>query len=300
MNKIKYLIIIVLGFISFAGCGEGKIDITEAQYEPKIVVDAYIYPHEKVESIYITRNVPLDKDFDFSKVLLTDAHVKITDLTDNKVYLLEYNPSKISYEYKGTDLVIENGKSYKLEVEAAIDGKNLKTSSTTTVPLNGFSIKHLEPDVLKYRATDENGNVKKINVSFTPAANAEIYGISISALNPTTQNFIYDNAYHNSPDTNDVIKDFDSYKQQMYWLQNSKNDASLLDVDVEWHAIWFYTNYRVIIYAGDKNFKDFLLTQQNVQEMDGNFHEPKLHLEGEGIGVFASAIPDTVYFQIIK
>ncbi|RJP64959.1 MAG: hypothetical protein C4539_13895, partial [Ignavibacteriales bacterium] len=207
---------------------------------------------------------------------------------------------KISYEYNGNDLTIENGKSYKLEVEATIDGKNLQTSSTTIVPLNGFFINRLTPDVLKYRLTDENGNVKKINVSFSPAANASIYGISITALNPTLDNFIYDNAYHNNLDTNDVIEDFDMYKQQMYWLQNSKNDASQLDIDVEWHAIWFYTDYRVIIYAGDKNFKDFLLTQQNVQEMDGNFHEPKLHLDGDGIGVFASAIPDTVYFRIIK
>ncbi len=300
MNKIKYLSVIVIGLFSLLGCGEGKVDISEAQYEPKIVVDAYIYPHKKVESIYITRNVPLDKNFDFSKVLLTNASARITDLSTNKVYLLEYNPSKLSYEYNGNDLVIENGKSYRLEVEATIDGKNLLTSSVTTVPLNGFSINKLDPEVMKYRLTDENGIVKKINVSFSPAANAEIYGISITALNPTTKNFIYDNAYHTDLDTNDVVEDFDSYKQQMYWLQNSKNDATQLDVDVEWHAIWFYTDYRVIIYAGDKNFKDFLLTQQNVQEMDGNFHEPKLHLEGDGIGVFASAIPDTVYFRITK
>ncbi|RJP72375.1 MAG: DUF4249 family protein [Ignavibacteriales bacterium] len=300
MNKIKYLVVLVIGLLSLAGCGEGKVDISEAEYEPKIVVDAYIYPGKKVELVYITRNVPLDKNFDLSKVLLTDANARITDLTDGKIYMLEYNPSKLSYEYNGSDLAIQNGKSYKLEVEATIDGKNLRTSSVTTVPLNGFNINKLDPEVMKYRLTDENDIVKKINVSFSPAANAEIYGISITALNPTIKNFIYDNAYHSDLDTNDVIEDFDSYKQQMYWLQNSKNDATQLDIDVEWHAIWFYTDYRVIIYAGDKNFKDFLLTHKNVQEMDGNFHEPKLHLEGDGIGVFASAIPDTVYFRIIK
>ena len=34
--------------------------------------------------------------------------------------------------------------------------------------------------------------------------------------------------------------------------------------------------------------------------MDGNFHEPKLHIEGDGIGVFATAVTDTTYFLVIK
>jgi len=34
--------------------------------------------------------------------------------------------------------------------------------------------------------------------------------------------------------------------------------------------------------------------------MDGNFHEPYPIFEGDGIGVFASAIRETVKFKIAK
>jgi hypothetical protein len=47
------------------------------------------------------------------------------------------------------------------------------------------------------------------------------------------------------------------------------------------------------------NFKDFFFIQINVQEMDGNFHKPKLHIEGEDIRVFAFAVADTAYFYVI-
>ena len=62
---------------------------------------------------------------------------------------------------------------------------------------------------------------------------------------------------------------------------------------------WFYANYRVIVYGGDKNFKDYFITAGRVQQFDGNFIEPEFHLTGDGIGVFGSAVRDTVTFSII-
>ena len=37
-----------------------------------------------------------------------------------------------------------------------------------------------------------------------------------------------------------------------------------------------------------------------VKEIDGNYHEPAFHFEGDGIGVFGSAIADTAYFWILR
>ena len=37
-----------------------------------------------------------------------------------------------------------------------------------------------------------------------------------------------------------------------------------------------------------------------VQEIDGNFHEPVFHIDGDGIGVFGSAVTDTVYFSVTQ
>jgi hypothetical protein len=56
----------------------------------------------------------------------------------------------------------------------------------------------------------------------------------------------------------------------------------------------------MIVYAADENYRLFSLSYKNVQEFDGNFHEPKVTLQGDGIGVFASMIADTVYFKVNK
>ena len=37
-----------------------------------------------------------------------------------------------------------------------------------------------------------------------------------------------------------------------------------------------------------------------VQEEDGNFHESVFSIEGDGIGYFGSAIPDTVYVEVLR
>jgi hypothetical protein len=67
-----------------------------------------------------------------------------------------------------------------------------------------------------------------------------------------------------------------------------------------WQDFRFYDDYEIIMYAADKNYKDFFITYQNVVELDGNFHEPKFNIEGDGIGVFGSIIADTVSCRVIR
>lgn len=293
------IILPVLVFISFA-CGKGEIDVTESKYEPKIVVDGYIYPDKKVEGIRLTRNFPLNKDIDISQVFLSNADASITDLESGRIYKLTYNSDDFSFEYPGNDLHIQNNKSYKLDVAAIIDGQTLHTSSTTIVPPAGFGIINKDLGSMTYREKDGNGNIKQFGFQFAPSVGIDFYAVSVTSLDASLSNFIFDNAFFTDIDSSDVEKDFDQYRQSYDWIQNVKEGISVSNHNIEWFSIWFYGKYRVILYAGDKNFKDFLMTHKDVKEMDGNFHEPKLHLEGDGIGVFGSAIADTAYFNILR
>ena len=60
------------------------------------------------------------------------------------------------------------------------------------------------------------------------------------------------------------------------------------------------SRYEIIIYAADTNYSSFLQTFDEVQEDDGNFHEPEFRLEGDGMGYFGSAIADTVALEVIR
>ena len=62
--------------------------------------------------------------------------------------------------------------------------------------------------------------------------------------------------------------------------------------------MWFYSEYEITVYAADRNYSSFLQTFDEVQEEDGNFHEPVFSIEGEGIGVFGSYIRDRVVVSV--
>lgn len=293
------LTIFVLLFL-FYSCGEGTIDVGPETYTPKIAIQGFVYPGKKVENIFVTNNIPL-ASVSGSSIVLLNAEVKITDLSSGNIFKLSFNPAKFSYEYNGTDLQIDFGKSYRLDVSAIVDGLRISANSTTTVPLKGFHILKDQSTlgVLKYREKDGEGNVKSFNVFFEPSPATRYYPISIVALDASMENFIYDNAYFEIEEK-DLKDDFDYYKYQFKALQNVKSDADRANYKVEWLDTWFYSRYRLIIYAADENFRLFAQTHKNVQEFDGNFHEPRMNINGEGIGVFGSAIADTVYFEVVK
>ncbi len=299
-NRYKNLVLVLSALFIFS-CGENSVEIGENTYQQKIVIEGYLYPGQKVENIRITRNFPLNTVPDIKLLFLSDADVSITDLQSFKEFKLVYNPQKFSYEYNGSDLIIDYEKSYRLDVKASVDNKLLSATSVTKVPARGFRIIEEESnlDSLKYRQRDSNGNIEQFKIIFSPSPGNPFYSLSIVALDAKPDNFIYDNAYFEiKPD--DLLKDFDRYRYQSKWLQNVKSDEPKIEYKIEWLDTWFYGNYRVITYAGDENYRLFFLTYRNVQEFDGNFHEPRININGDGIGVFCSVIADTVYFKVLK
>lgn len=300
-KSFKELFPLIVLAVSFYSCGEGTVEIGQNTYEPKIVIEGYLYPGQKIENIRITRNIPLNRRPDPKTLILFNADVKLVDLQNNEEFKLTFNPQKFSFEYSGTNLSIGFGKSYKLIVSAKVDEKNLTASSITTVPQAGFKIidglSKTEP--LFYRERDDKGNVKNFSVTFSPSVGTDFYVISIVSLNASDSTFIYDNAYVEMS-REEIKNDLEAHKFRLMWLQNINSRSSKIKYDLDWINIWFYGDYRIIFYAGDNNFKQFVLTYKSVQEFDGNFHEPRMNMQGDGIGIFASAIADTVYLKVKK
>ncbi|MEW6196137.1 MAG: DUF4249 family protein [Bacteroidota bacterium] len=301
MLNIKKIISFLLISLTFYACGESSVEIGQNTYSPKIVIDGLLYPGNKVENIRITRNIPLNTQLEPEQVILFAADVKLQDMQNGNIYQLTFNPTNVAFEYNGNDLEIGYDKSYKLSVAAYVDGNLLQASSITKTPNAGFRINDSESyiDSIKYQEKDDNGNDKQLFVKFAPSPGTNYYAISIVALDASLDNFIYDNSYFEVK-PKDLEKDFDRYKYQFRWLQNVNSSSNNIEYQVEWLNVWFYSRYRMIIYAADDNYRLFAQTHRNVQEFDGNFHEPRMNIEGDGIGVFGSAITDTVYFKVIK
>lgn len=302
ISNVIFNIIVTSVFISaLFSCGEGTVEIGSNTYEPKIVIEGYLYPGQKIQNIKITRNVPLNTNVDPINLVLNNANVKLIDLQTGKEFKLTFNSQKLFFEYNGTDLSIGFDKSYKLVVTASIDGKVLTANSITRIPKSGFRIidELTTSQTIPYREQNSGGGIKNITLAFSPSPGTDFYFFSIVALNASDSSFIYNNPYI-SVKTEDVKKDLDRYKYQMRWLQNINSLGTLIKYDLDWINFWFYGNYRIIVYACDENFRLYVQTYKNVQEFDGNFHEPRINILGEGIGIFGSAIADTVYVKVIK
>ncbi len=303
--KYIYINILIL-FLLLSACGKVSVDVDESTYEPKIVVEGYIYPGQSPAKIILTRNYPLNTEIDLGAFYITDANVSITDMKSDETFDLDYDAFSFSYKYKGNDFVIDYNRSYRINLKATIDGKELTASCVTTTPADGFDIVSDESllGTQKYTTAVENGT--KFNLKFKRSPTVDSYITSIVALDASFNNFIEDNImglsrsdFADTTDSDD-LRYFNYIKNQSQWTQTRLGGGDDLSaMDIEWYSTWFYGTYRVIMYCADENMTEYYLTHSTIQEVDGNLLEPKFHFEGDAIGVFGSAIPDTVYFVII-
>ena len=289
MKYIKFLSAAILIFM-LSECGSPGVDVNNAPYEPKITVEAYLYCGETVKNIRLMRNYPLGAQLDKSTLYLTPSGNSVSVTVNGKQ--LNFDPQ--TETYYNNSINIGYNKTYKLEVFAVIDGKNLHTTSVTTTPQKGFEVLKKNLGSFKYNSIPPV-------ISFKTSPGTDYYIFSIVPDSASTSNFIYANALRSNQDSAKVAKNLNDLKFRSGTLNNIDSySGQTYSFIVQLYQTWFYGPYTLIAYAGDTNFKDYVMTAPSVQEFDGNFHEPVQIFNGDGIGVFASAIRDTVRFAITQ
>ncbi|MBT7860200.1 MAG: DUF4249 family protein, partial [Gemmatimonadetes bacterium] len=285
-------------------CGDPSVKITSNTYEPRIVVEGLLIPGHPVTGIRVTRNFTADLDLNLTPIVIGDAEVNIVDDVSGTSFPLTFHTgqdlSTNYYEHIGEDLTIEPGRTYTLEVSAQIDGRQLFTRATTTVPAAGFRIASISHDLLSYRPRGEDGEFVDVKVQIERSPGTTFYLLTAVAMDASVESFIYDNAFTDEKPDDLSDGDIVDFSYNYEWIQNTPPTTGTSTMDVFWWDLWFYGEHRVVIYAADKNYARFVQTFDDVQEEDGNFHEPVFALEGDGIGYFGSAIADTVSLTITR
>jgi hypothetical protein len=300
LSEAGRLFILLTGLL--ISCGKTSVSIDKSTYEPKIVIIGYLYPEKPVTAIRISRNFPIGTMIDKENAPLSTADVHLTDIAANMSYPLYFNSALACFEYIGTDLFIDYGKAYRLDVSASIDNNRLTASAVTVVPEKGLKIireQSIYGDLF-YRQKDERSMIISPRVAFEQSPDASFYLLSISALNAGLGSFIYENPFgfdiQDALDGGATINDF---KYRAKWTRPENKSGNYSIIEINWFLLWFYGSQRLILYAGDQNFYHFYNTHRNVQEIDGNLHEPLFDIDGDGIGVFGSAITDTLFLNIL-
>jgi hypothetical protein len=286
--KTINIIMLILSSIIFMECGRPGVNINDTAYEPKITVEGYLYCGETIKDFRLTRNFAIGVPIDTSSFYLTPSGNNVA-ITINGIPL---NFDQQTSTYFNSQVTVDYNKTYTLEVFASIDGKNLHTTSTTTTPQKGFAVLNNNLGQFTYDGAP-------ITVNFKASPGTDFYVFSIVPDTASTSNFIYNNVLRSNIDSSDVVNNFNEYKFRDGILDNINSYAGIdFSFTLQAQDIWFYSSYTIIAYAGDTNFKDYFMTAPSVEEFDGNFHEPIQIFNGDGIGVFASAIRYTVKFSI--
>lgn len=281
---------ILLTAVIFSACGKSGVDVSNAPYEPKIAVEGFLYCGETVKNIKLMRNVPIGEQVDGAKLCLTPSGNNVVVAINST--LLKFDPQ--TQTYYNNQIAVGYGESYTLEVSARIDGTQLHATSTTKTPQRGFTVLNRSLGRFQYGSDS-------IVVNLSPSPGTSFYAFSIVADMATAENFIYDNQYTPKFDSATVAENLNGFRFQYDAMSDINSYGNnIYPFMVRGYHTWFYGSYTMIVYAGDDNFRYYLFTSTSVQEPDGNFHEPIETFEGDGIGVFASAIRDTVKFSISK
>lgn len=289
MRVARILLAVLLGLI-LAGCGKSGVNLDNAPYVPKIVVEGYLYCGQTVSHIRLMRNFPIGAPVDTSGLYLTPSGNNV-QVTINGVPL---SFDLATQTYFSNQIYVDYGETYTLDVYAIVDGSQLHTTSTTTTPDKGFEIINRKIGSFPYDSPF-------IALAFRTSPGTDFYAFSIVPDSAGPGNFIYNNLFRKNLDSADVVKNLNDFKFQGA-VEDGINSYATSPYSLPIHSseTWFYGKYTIVAYAGDSNFKDYVLTAPSVQEADGNFHEPILIFKGNGIGVFASAIADTATFTILK
>jgi len=305
--KVKIVIILISTVVLLSSCGKAVIDAENGSYEPKIVIDGILFPHKKVDKIRIARNFPIDANLQ-QMSLLPDPRttlVILTDMENDRTYTLKFHVpadnlfDNYYWEYNRDDLIIEYGHSYALDVRTIIDGLTLEAHAETTVPQKGLEIVDVNHRNLQYREKDTSGETQNFELTIERSPQTTFYLSTVTALNPSIHNYVYDNSFVDlEPD--EVQDDLVDFTYSENYFQDFPSDAGLSNIDIFWFNLWFYDEYQIVVFAADRNYKEFLQTYNGVQEDDGNFHEPVFHIEGDGIGLFGSVVADTAFVTVSK
>ena len=302
MTFQKIIFSLIIPALFLLSCGEGTVDPAHESYEPRIVIEGFLEANKNIDRLRITRNFKVDVDLTKSSVIPDpdETTVLVTDVAADQVYTLSFydeDEGDAYWHYTGTDLIIQSGKTYRLEVWSKIEGQRLYATAETTIPAEGFAVKEQNYHELRYRQRDSSGNLMQFELTLERSPGSSYYMALISAQDPKRESFIYDNPYEDKePGEVNLVDDAFNYEVYHHMPQTSGQSRMM----ISWHNFKFYTDYKIIAYVTDDNYKDFFITFRNVMEPDGNIHEPKFNVKGDGIGVFGSLIADTVHCRVTR
>jgi len=267
-----WLLAMTLTACLFFGCDNA----IQSNYSEQIVVGAFLYASEPIDSIVLHRTTPFGSYYDDLDYAVEGAQVTIT--VDGTVHTLLPGTRKGRYFLPASDLIIQGGKTYNLSIVTPNlqAGGQHNISATTIVPMP-IHLSSLADSIRGKTFVFDTNNVASFGylVTATPTdASDHRYLLSVTALD-TSFGMIK------------IRRNEDSTRLTKYSEVATGPEIAATARFLNW-----YGPNQITMYAIDTNWWDY---QRQVPNFGGGTnYQPSLnHIIG-GIGIFGSAARDTV------
>jgi hypothetical protein len=246
------------------GCSEPS---TENEYRNEIVVTGYLIAGKPIDSIVVSRTMPIDQQYTSAAAAITNAIVVIT--TNGIHDTLRTITGKPGHYF--SPQIIQPKQKYSLFVKVP-DGREIR--GTTIVP-DTFHIVQRPPAEMTY------GQGIPF-MSWTESALHHDYIMSITSLDLTETTPIgSDTPFADSVE----LSERTSFTFGFEDIQESQ---------IPWFAFHFYGRNALKIFAVDKNYYEFF---RQIFSQSTDIKEFKYNLQG-GIGIFGSAAEDSIHLVV--
>lgn len=249
------------------------------------VVEGYLTANQAINQITIKETYGLDLSED-PDIPITDADVIISK--DNHDYHLTYNSSINSYEYLGTDLEVNSGDTFQIEISA-----NRKIASAQTqVPETTQGLTVSSQTIVIPPITDTDGINQILADLF---ANARF---TLNWENPSQDNYfivveklsgsqpIFPNGFPITEQTLELIQSFSTVSRP---LINDSYEIPALSLDS-------YGTYKATVFRINQEYVDLFNSQtqdsRDLAEAPSNINN--------ALGIFTAIAGSEVFFEVVS
>lgn len=273
--RLKWLLILVLT-IQLWSCEEE--DTFDPNNTDVVIVEAYLYQGQPVNSIKISQLVPfiVEEGATFS---INDAQVSIG--WNNEVFSLILSPGDSGYyHYPENDLEIRVDDLY--EIQLTYFGENV--SAITTVPpvpegLKMSTDEIVIPPIQSFQDI-RNGNLTDLEVLWDNP-NSDYYYIIVENIEVNPQPI----------DENGILSNFDGRNFQFI------TQPTNLDVyNIRGLVLSQYGTYRVRLFRVNTEYVDLY---QTAEQDSRSLNEP-LNNINNGLGIFTAFSSDSIFFEVTR
>lgn len=271
----------------------------QTEYREYPVVETHLIAGRELPPLYLSTSIPIDQEYQFDEVAVSDAQADIHLLDENGNVSLtmpyRYVQPGIFLPQTWVNHEVLSSRTYRLEVEiAGFD----PIHAETTVP-EAFDVVSEVPPSLVYQQDTLKVRVRRQ----TPSERPYVFLFQTVSDQPDTVNltpFYLDLIEGGEIEMEEIISNPSNPVNEANF---TKIDAHTIEIQYPWLAAAFYGPNRIIANAIDSNLHDFLRSQ-GVQTggstlPPGEIPNPIYHIEG-ALGIFGSLSADTISTTILR